>query len=201
MWTIGRVCLLPNCFFLGDHFEWRVPIDDENTLSISWVFTRVPTDSEPYIQDTIPTWHGPIKDADTGRWISTHVINQDFIAWVGQGTVADRTKENLGLSDRGIQMLRKQLMADMDAVEAGEDPKGIIRDPAVAAFVTLPIAERDVLIDGISLEEMKSHPIVGRHLERFMFQAGQPSSVWNAYCDAMGIPGAKAVDDRVVITI
>jgi 5,5'-dehydrodivanillate O-demethylase len=201
MWTVGRVCLLPNCFFLGDHFEWRVPIDDENTLSISWVFNRVPTESEPYVQGPIPTWHGPIKDPETGRWISTHVINQDFIAWVGQGTIADRTREKLGLSDRGIQMLRKQLMADMDAVEAGLDPKGVIRDPAVAAYVELPIAERDHLVHGMTLADYRTDPVMGKHLERFMFQAGQPPEVWEAFVTAMSIPGVKAVDDRVVIEI
>ena len=46
MWTVGRACLWPNAFFLGDHFEWRVPIDDENTLSITWAFERVPKESE-----------------------------------------------------------------------------------------------------------------------------------------------------------
>ena len=49
---------------LGEHFEWRVPVDDENTLSVTWFFTRVPTESEPYVQNRIPTWYGPIKDAD-----------------------------------------------------------------------------------------------------------------------------------------
>ena len=31
-----------------------------------------------------------IKD-EHGRWISSHVINQDISAWVGQGRIADRT--------------------------------------------------------------------------------------------------------------
>jgi 5,5'-dehydrodivanillate O-demethylase len=66
LWTVGRVCLWPNALFTGDHFEWRVPIDDENTLSITWHFTRVPRDREPYVQDEIPTWHGPIRDPRTG---------------------------------------------------------------------------------------------------------------------------------------
>ena len=201
MWTVGRVCLLPNGFFLGDHFEWRVPIDDENTLSISWVFNRVPTEAEPYVQGPIPTWKGPITDPDTGRWISTHVINQDFIAWVGQGVVADRTKEKLGLSDRGIQMLRKQLMADMDAVDAGQDPKGVIRDPEVAKLVVLPVADRDHLTEGLPLAEYRAHPIMGKHLERFLFQAGQPPEVWDAFVTAMGMPGLQPVDDRVVVQV
>ena len=29
-WTTGRVAPWPNGFFLSSHFEWRVPIDDEN---------------------------------------------------------------------------------------------------------------------------------------------------------------------------
>ena len=36
-WTVGRVALWPNGFYLGNHFEWRVPIDDENTLSVALV--------------------------------------------------------------------------------------------------------------------------------------------------------------------
>jgi 5,5'-dehydrodivanillate O-demethylase len=46
-WQVGRVCLWPNGFFLGEHFEWRVPIDDENTLSVTWKYTRVPKEMEP----------------------------------------------------------------------------------------------------------------------------------------------------------
>jgi 5,5'-dehydrodivanillate O-demethylase oxygenase subunit len=81
LWTIGRVCLWPNALFTGGHFEWRVPIDDENTLSVTWCFSRVPKEREPYEQDRIPSWHGPVKDPATGRWISSHIMNQDFIAW------------------------------------------------------------------------------------------------------------------------
>jgi 5,5'-dehydrodivanillate O-demethylase len=201
MWSVGRVCLWPNCFFLGDHFEWRVPIDDETTLSIAWVYSRVPTDQEPYEQPRIPAWRGPITDAATGRWISTHVINQDFIAWVGQGAVADRTKEKLGLSDRGILMLRQQLHDDLEAISRGEDPKGLIRDPEVNKAIPLPIADRELLTEGMSLAQWRAHPIYSKHLERFMFQAGQPADVWDAYCEAMGIEGTPPADDRQVIKI
>jgi len=57
---------------------------------------------------------------------------------VGQGRIADRTKENLGASDRGISMLRKQLFRDLDAIADGNDPKGLIRDPARNRSVELP---------------------------------------------------------------
>src|SRR5207248_352624 len=82
VWTVGRVTLWPNGFYLGNHFEWRVPIDDENTLSVCWFFMRVPKGREPYVQGKVPAWQSPIRD-ENGRWISSHVINQDIIAWVG----------------------------------------------------------------------------------------------------------------------
>ncbi len=54
MWTVGRVCLWPNALFTGDHFEWRVPVDDEHTLSVTWAFSRVPKESEAYVQEQHP---------------------------------------------------------------------------------------------------------------------------------------------------
>ena len=110
------------------HFEWRVPVDDENTLSISWFFMRVPKGREPYVQDEVPVWVSPIRDAD-GRWITSHVINQDIVGWVGQGRIADRSKENLRSSDIGIIEMRKRFFADLDKVAAGRDPSGVLREP------------------------------------------------------------------------
>ncbi len=187
MWKVGRVCLWPNALFARDHFEWRVPIDDRNTLSVTWCFSRVPKEREPYIQQSIPAWHGPVSDAD-GRWISSHVMNQDFVAWIGQGTIADRTQEHLGTSDRGIILQRNRFLSDLEAIAAGTDPKAVIRDPRVNDCVGLPIAERALLVNGLTLDEFKRHPIHGRQLtEGYPFQLGQPEEVRAAYLDAMGV--------------
>src|SRR5258708_11897649 len=86
---------------------------------------RVPKGGEPYVQDSVPTWMSPIKD-ENGRWITSHVINQDIIAWVGQGRIADRTKENIGASYLGIAMIRKRLFAEHEDVAHGTGPKVII---------------------------------------------------------------------------
>ncbi len=186
LWTIGRVCLWPHGFFLGEHFEWRIPIDDGHTLSITWKFTRVPRESEPYEQKSIPTWHGPIKNPD-GTWINTHVINQDFLAWVGQGQIADRTKENLSASDRGIALLRKRMFEEIDNVQAGKDPKGLIRDPAVNVRIELPIADRRGVIEGYTRAEIMANPRHRMHFTSFIFQAGQPDHVQEAFSAAMGL--------------
>jgi 5,5'-dehydrodivanillate O-demethylase oxygenase subunit len=188
MWTVGRVCLWPNALFTGDHFEWRVPVDDQNTLSVTWTFSRVPKESEPFVQDRIPAWHGPVIDPATGGLISSHVMNQDFVAWIGQGTIADRTQEHLGTSDRGVLMLRKRFLSDLEAVARGEDPKAVIRDPEVNRRVTLPVAERKFLTEGVTREELLKHPIHGRELtDGFPFQKGQPQAIRQAFLEAMGV--------------
>ena len=63
------------------------------------------------MQERVPTWVSPIKD-ENGRWISSHVINQDIIACIGQVRIADRTKENLRSSDIGIAMMRKRFFEE-----------------------------------------------------------------------------------------
>lgn len=185
-WTVGRVCLWPNGFFLGEHFEWRVPIDDENTLSVTWKYTRVPKGREPYVQGSIPTWHGPLRD-EQGRWIDTHVMNQDFLAWVGQGVIADRTKEHLGASDRGIVAIRRRFFDEMKKIAAGGEAKGTIRDPARNLRVPLPIMDRAQVVEGATVDEIMSQPLMKLLYTSYPFQAGQPAVVRDAFANAMGL--------------
>src|ERR1700733_2110731 len=94
--------------------------------------------------------------------IDSHVMNQDFIAWVGQGAIADRSMEHLGESDRGVILMRKRLLDDLDEVAAGRDPKGVIRDQEANYQVHLPI------IGGLG------RPAPGDGPPPFPFLAGQP---------------------------
>ena len=192
LWTIGRVALWPNGFYLGEHFEWRVPIDDENILSVLWAFSRAPNEMEPYEQGPIPSWWGPVKDAD-GRWITSHVMNQDFVAWVGQGAVADREQEHLAASDKGVLMMRRRFQAELKATAEGAEAKGIIRDPALNHALRLPAANRQIYIDGLPRAQMKLHPTTGLPIREFPFQAGQPEAVHQAFFAAMGFRD----DDKV----
>lgn len=188
LWTIGRVCLWPNGFFLGDHFEWRVPVDDTHTLSVTWSFIRVPQESEPYVQGDIPTWRSPVRDATTGQWITSHVINQDITAWVGQGEITNRSRELLGASDRGVALLRRQLFDDIDAVAAGRDPKGVMRDAERNQRVALPSDHRDFFLNGLPREAYLQHPKWKTLLQGFIFHAGQPPAVRQACEAALGVP-------------
>jgi 5,5'-dehydrodivanillate O-demethylase len=184
-WTVGRVCLWPHALFTGNHFEWRVPIDDDTTLSVGWFFNRVPKDREPFVQDEIPYWWAPVKDEKTGRWVTSHIMNQDFVAWVGQGRVTDRAREHLGQSDQGIVMMRRRLQQQIEAVKNGSNElKGIIRDPAANECVTLPIIAREALVSGVSRDAFEESQT---RQHDFPFLVGQPEAIRTAYREAMGI--------------
>ena len=189
LWTVGRVCLWPNALFTGNHIEYRVPVDDENTLSINWAFSRVPKEREPYVQNRIPTWQGPIADEKTGRWITSHVMNQDFVTWVGQGPDRRPSQEYLGPSDRGIVMIRRRFLRDLEAVARGEDPKAVIRDPAVNHSIRLPVADAG-RCRGLTRAEMLRDPLSRRGLKANLSD-GQPPEVRDAFLAAMGFNGAE----------
>jgi 5,5'-dehydrodivanillate O-demethylase len=118
-------------------------------------------------------------------------MNQDFVAWVGQGTVADRTQEHLGESDRGVIMMRRRILEDAERVARGEEPKAIVRDPEKNHCVRLPIIGRDFFVNGSSnvQGETSRQRTPGLPLRKeFPFLTGQPEDVRAAYRRAMGLP-------------
>jgi 5,5'-dehydrodivanillate O-demethylase len=170
LWTVGRVCLWPNCLYTGK-FEWRVPIDDETTLHVAWFNDPLPG-SEPFEQARIPYWYGPIRDPETGRWITSHVMNQDFVAWAGQGRIADRTREHLGESDRGIILFRKRMLEEAAVVARGGEPKGVVRDPAKNVKLVLPRVRQG---RGTPLGVRPDRP------RPMLWHAGQPREIADEY--------------------
>lgn len=60
----------------------------------------------------------------------------DYEAQVGQGAIQRHSEENLASSDRGIAMLRRLISEQIEAVEAGRDPAGVIVDPSKALIRT-----------------------------------------------------------------
>lgn len=192
-WTVGTTALWPNAFYLGDHIEWRVPVDDENTLSVTWAFVRVPKEREPYVQDRVPYWKGPTHDAD-GRFITSHVMNQDIVAWVGQGKIADRTRENLGASDGGILKIRKSLKENLRIVAEGGEPKGVIRDPERNRCLELPTKHAWLYQASMSVEELRAEwAKLGYfyYTDDYRFQAGIPDDVLAEYRYASGLTDEK----------
>jgi 5,5'-dehydrodivanillate O-demethylase len=114
-------------------------------------------------------------------------MNQDFVAWVGQGRIADRTKEKLGLTDRGIVMMRRRFFDEMKRVAAGEDPKGTIRDPEKNKVVQLPIANNDTTLRGLTTQDILNDARRRVRLTSYILQAGQPDSIRREMSQVMGI--------------
>lgn len=187
----GIACLWPNVLYAGSSLEWRVPVDDTRTLNIVWHYAPLPKDMPAVDQDPVPHWYGPVTD-DNGELITSHILNQDFAAWVGQGVIADRTSEHLGRSDEGIILLRKRLFADIERVSQGEDPRGIVRDPELNTCIALPLDRPQLYREGVDREffEWRLKRVFDWRLSddpSYAMQAGQPAHVRHAFEKAMGI--------------
>jgi 5,5'-dehydrodivanillate O-demethylase len=75
----------------------------------------------------------------------------------------------------------------MEAVAAGRDPKGVIRNPNVAAFIELPNMTREINTEGLTLEEFAKYPVLHQRLAGFRHHYGQPPEVHRAFLEAMGV--------------
>lgn len=105
---------------------WHLPIDDTHTRLYSLL--RVP------VRDGVPVM--PPRARHGGKAWSELTAEEhqrmpgDAEAMVSQGPIAIHAREHLATSDRGVIMLRRLLRRQIEAVRRGEDPLGVIRDPA-----------------------------------------------------------------------
>jgi 5,5'-dehydrodivanillate O-demethylase len=143
-WRVGHPLIFPNMLAVGSAdadfkmyaFQIRIPMDDANTMHY-WYYALVPPAGRAVPEgliDSSCTFEVPFKDA-RGKFLLDFVDGQDIMAWTTQGVVANRTRENLGWSDRGVALLRKILKRELKNVEAGKDPLGVIRDPERAKLI------------------------------------------------------------------
>ena len=145
-WRIGHPILFPNVLRVGANFQYRVPVDDENTLHI-W-FTAYPQPPGVTVppQETVPHYKVPLPYDDNGEvdWsLMDNNCGQDIVAWVTQGKIADRSKERLGESDKGIILYRRMLRQQLAIVEDGGEPMNVFRDPAQNVCIDLPWEGRE----------------------------------------------------------
>ena len=132
-WQIGHPLLFPNTLAVGDartaQFQFRTPIDDTHTL-IYWYWTRPrPGGTGALDPHAIKVAENPYQEKH-GAFRLDNVNGQDMMTWVTQGPIADRSNERLGVTDQGVILLRKLLEEQLERVEHGEDPIGVVRDLA-----------------------------------------------------------------------
>ncbi|MEK7216117.1 MAG: Rieske 2Fe-2S domain-containing protein, partial [Chloroflexota bacterium] len=92
-WRFGHPLVFPNLLKVGG-FQWRIPIDDENTLHI-WYYTySAPQGTIVPKDEPIPVYEVPVPGADESglpRWdLLDFTAGQDITMWVTQGRIADR---------------------------------------------------------------------------------------------------------------
>jgi 5,5'-dehydrodivanillate O-demethylase len=132
-WTVGHPILFPYILAQGGpdqmSFQIRVPKDDTHTTHIVIMGQR-PKNGEP-VNPEVTVTHDTVEYDEMGRVFAPHIVVQDEMAWIGQGAVTDRTNEHLATGDKGILLYRNLLLENIEKVERGEDPMGVIREPDV----------------------------------------------------------------------
>ena len=146
-WRIGHPIVFPNMLAVGNgdelsryySFQIRVPVDDEHTMHF-WYNAYIPPKGAivpPHLTDRIHLYDVPYQD-ENGEFIVDNVDGQDMMAWISQGTIADRTREHLGASDKGVAIYRRVLKREMKKIAQGLDPMGIVRDAQRNHRIDLP---------------------------------------------------------------
>ena len=141
-WRVGHPIIFPNQLSVGNGseqtrsyaFQIRVPMDDVQTLHL-WYTAYVPPANAKvpsHLYETVHTYRS------ASQYIIDHVDGQDILVWITQGVIADREQERLGTSDKGIVQYRQMLKREIEKLEQGIDPIGIIRDVNKNGIIELP---------------------------------------------------------------
>jgi len=147
-WRVGHPLLFPNTLSVGSKFndfinytlQIRVPMDDTHTMHYWYHSYKVPEKAgiPDHLLNGAPVYDVPIWD-ENGDYLLQYIHAQDIMNWVTQGPIADRTRENLGASDRGLVVYRRLLQREMERSERGEDPINVLRDEEMNHHIALPI--------------------------------------------------------------
>ena len=133
-WKIGHPIVFPNILSVGNGDEARATTRSRSACR-STTPTRCTSGTPPtcrrrarrcppHLLDKVHVYDVPFRDAD-GEFIMDNIDGQDMMVWITQGAIADRTRENLGASDKGIAIYRRVLRREIKKVEEGIDPIGV----------------------------------------------------------------------------
>ena len=117
---------------------WAVPIDDLNTIEfevrfqpsangrkLDYKFESSPADFDVALEVPFHQY----RDGGRPRLAYPKFFGaQDQLMQLSQGPIAKREREHLRSSDRGVVMVRKLLRQAIQDMQAGKDPRGVLRD-------------------------------------------------------------------------
>jgi 5,5'-dehydrodivanillate O-demethylase len=128
------------------NLQIRVPVDDHHTQVFRVNF--LPMESERSPADA-PV---PVRFVQLKTGVREYKMNmipaQDSMAWETQGSRTDRTREHLGIGDEGVIALRKLLREQIERVQQGREPMGIIRDPEKNRLIDLGVINERIGLMG-----------------------------------------------------
>jgi len=139
----GSVHLKPGS---SNTITWSVPVDD--TSHFIFQAARVPESFEAVASLHRETRPVRFTDDDADRTPSRPKLwselteeerqryPSDWEAQQSQGPITLHSEEHLGVSDQGIAMLRRLLREQVRRVQEGEDPLGVVFDPAKAVMTS-----------------------------------------------------------------
>jgi 5,5'-dehydrodivanillate O-demethylase len=177
-WRVGHPVFFPNTLAVGSSrdawrtyaFQIRVPMDETHTLHYWYNAYAIKADVPipPALLDRVSLYEVPFRD-ERGEFQLDMLDAQDVMAWVTQGSNARREREKLGWTDRGVILFRKMLEREIDRVAAGDDPMGVLRDPARNTVIDLPTEyAKQMLADGfksrMSRTQARCNPLAGELL-------------------------------------
>ncbi len=179
-WRVGHPVLFPGTLAVGSAGGWfrmyafqiRVPVDLTHTMHY-WYTAYAPPPGvavPQHLLDEVPVFDVPAQRPD-GEFQLDLLDAQDVMAWSTQGPVAKRHLERLGWTDRGVILLRKILNRELEKIANGEDPMGVIRDPANAR-IDIPVEHgKDMFSDGfaslVKRTQVRHYPYVDELLDVF----------------------------------
>jgi 5,5'-dehydrodivanillate O-demethylase oxygenase subunit len=119
------------------NLQIRVPVDDYHTQVFRVNFLPMESETSP-ADAPVPLRFVALKSGPR-EYKMNMIPAQDSMAWETQGARADRTQEHLGVGDEGVIELRKLLREQIERVQQGLDPIGLIRDPEKNQLIDLGV--------------------------------------------------------------
>ena len=194
LWTQPRLHIMPNLFMPGGtHFEYRVPVDDEHTLSLVWCYEAVPSEQRPYDPGAHPALvrrHHRPGHRDAGSRLTSSTRTRSPGSGREHSLTATRSTSGSATSGCGISAAAAQ-------PTCRPSPRAATRWGSCATPRRTPSSAGPTTV-GRSWNEDFRRPTGSSDGERrrprpvppdeyFQFYAGQPPEVRKAYEEAMGI--------------
>ena len=144
--TLRHVALADDGSGCRHNLQIRVPVDDQHTQVFRVNF--IPSDTERSPADMAVPWRYSALKTGPREYKMNMVSAQDSMAWETQGPLTDRAQEHLGAGDEGIIVLRKLLREQIERVQRGLEPIGLIRDPEKNQLIDLGVINERIGLSG-----------------------------------------------------